>query len=690
MDIWNRIPAIKIAPVFILGIVLAQFFPSFLGSSLFLMLLPLCFLFVVVFVLKKVFHPFVYLLPFLMLVIPYTHLHTYYQNADHFSNKISNLQKEQTLLVRVDKQAVEKPNSFKIFVDVLGFVEGEKLVSSHGKVLVYLEKSTRAASLSYGNEILISGYLNEVEPPKNPDQFNYKTFLATDGIHYQLYAKTSHWELSNKRGGGKLLQSVFDLRRALRQKLKKAIPSEDDFAVASALILGDKSFLDTEILMSYSAAGAMHVLAVSGLHVGMIFLFLQAVFSWVKKTRYSWIYPILVLAFLWFYALLTGFSPSVQRAATMFSFVVIGQSLQKPTNIYNSLAASAIFLMILNPMIIYKVGFQLSYIAVIGIVYFHPKIFNLIYIKWWFLRKLWEISVISIAAQIATFPLTLYYFHQFPTYFMVSNLFVIPLAGIILALGFGFLFFSALGIYQPFEWLLNTSLAVMNKGIFWVDSLPYSLFYGQYLYKVELFALFAIILILMVYISWRLKRYLFYSLGALTLLLVFSAFIRYGHTQKKEFIVYHVPHHLAINYIGHNENVLWSDQAILDSDSEKLYYFKHHWFSVGYIDADNRRLNLNNSSEYLEGFQSKNVFHFLGKNILVLDQEHKMLKGKWDLVILSGNCFYDVKKWDKNKIKQLVIATSIPSYKANKLSSLAQKSGLEVWNIWEKGAFILD
>jgi competence protein ComEC len=689
VDFWNKIPALKIAPIFILGIWMSNYLSFSTQSSLFFMLLLLAGLFLLVYGIKKLYSSWMYLSIFFVFAFFYTQIHLDYVDDKHFTKQVQSLNEEITVVGQVYEQPIEKPNSIKTFIKITGVLDKEKLINCHGNILVYLEKSEKSKNLAYGDQVLIKARINEVAPPKNPHQFDYKSFLETDGVFHQLYAKSSQWSLSGNRTGNVLLQKTFDLRRSLRQKLRMALKDDDNFAVAAALILGDKSFLDTEILMSYSAAGAMHVLAVSGLHVGMIFLFLQFAFSWIRKTERKWLYPVIVLLFLWFYALLTGFSPSVQRAATMFSFVVIGQSINRPTNIYNSLAASAIFLMIINPMIIYKVGFQLSYIAVIGIVYFHPKIFNLFYIKWWLPRKLWEITVISIAAQISTFPLTLYYFHQFPTYFFVSNLFVIPLASLILAFGFAYLAFGSIGIYQPFEWFLETTITVMNKGIMLVDSLPYSLFYGQYLHKIELYSLYLIILTFMLYISWRMKRHLFYAMYMLAGLLIFSSYTRTRNTQTREFIVYHVPNRLAMNYIGANENILWTDKELLKSDNEKLYYFKHHWFSLGYLEADGLELNLNENSDFKEGFKYRNSFYFNNKRILVLDKEHHLLKGKWDLVVLGDNRFFNFKEWSVVDIAMVVIPTSIPSYKASNLEQYAKKAGLRVWNVWEKGAFIL-
>ena len=201
--------------------------------------------------------------------------------------------------------------------------------------------------------------------------------------------------------------------------------------VASALLLGYRENLDKELVKSYASAGAMHVLAVSGLHVGILYLLLTRIFSFLKKVKKvkngKFILTILIVSFLWFYAIMTGLSASVMRATTMFSFIVIGNELlNRKTSIYNTLAVSAIILMIINPFIVYQVGFQLSYVAVVGIVYLQPKLNRLFYSRYKLVRGVWAITCVSLAAQIATFPLSLHYFHQFSTYFFISNLIVIP------------------------------------------------------------------------------------------------------------------------------------------------------------------------------------------------------------------------------------------------------------------------
>ena len=177
----------------------------------------------------------------------------------------------------------------------------------------------------------------------------------------------------------------------------------------------------------------MHVLAVSGLHVGIIFFILNFLLTPLNRNkRLLKIKLFLLVGALWFYAFLTGLSPSVMRSCTMFSFIVVGENLNKRTNIYNTLAASAFLLMLINPLIIFGAGFQLSYIAVISIVFFQPRLAALVAVKNRILKYVWDLFTVSVAVQIGTAPISIFYFHQFPVYFWLSNFIVIPGAALIL------------------------------------------------------------------------------------------------------------------------------------------------------------------------------------------------------------------------------------------------------------------
>ena len=225
--------------------------------------------------------------------------------------------------------------------------------------------------------------------------------------------------------------------------LKKMIPSKQSYGVASALFLGIRDGIDNEVQNAYRSAGATHVLAVSGLHVGILSAIIAFLLGFLRKhNKFKYLYLFFVLGVLFSYSFLTGLSPSVLRASVMFAIIQIGLTFSRRTNIYNNLAFSAFLLLIFSPYMIFEVGFQLSYLAVLGIVLIQPKIVRLWKPSSWIIKKGWELLTVSLAAQLITFPICLYYFHQFPSYFWLSGFVVIPAAMVILGCAIAIILFS--------------------------------------------------------------------------------------------------------------------------------------------------------------------------------------------------------------------------------------------------------
>ncbi len=306
---------------------------------------------------------------------------------------------------------------------------------------------------------------SSIKPPNqsvNPGQFNYAEYLESKGVFYMGFADSV--VVDHLKGDRRFIHFIRQVQMDLVSVFERSLMGDREKEVASALILGFRQSLDKDLKASYADAGVVHILAVSGLHVGIIYLVLQYILLGWMPSRYKKNIGItLVLLFLWGYAAISGFSPSVLRATTMFSFIAIGKSIDRYNSIYNNLAASAIVLLLINPSILFEVGFQLSYAAVVGIALFFKPIHDLWIPKSKWLDKIWSIAVVSFCAQLMTFPLSVFYFHQFPNYFMVSNLCIIPLTGVTIYSGLIALLFSwvpYLGeiifwIPQGFIWTLN-------------------------------------------------------------------------------------------------------------------------------------------------------------------------------------------------------------------------------------------
>ena len=236
-----------------------------------------------------------------------------------------------------------------------------------GKLLIYLEKSID--SLKYGDRILISSRPNQITPPSNPYQFNYKKYLNVRNITHQVYVSSLDFIQVEGEWGNDFVKSINTFRNELANILSQSELNSNQLSVCTALLLGDKSEMSQELTQTFSESGMIHVLAVSGLHVGIIFLLINKLLVFMNRTQLLKLLKVfIVLISLWFYAFITSLSPSVMRAATMFSFIAVANVMQRQTNIYITLAASAFLLLIIEPSMIFELGFQLSYLAVLGIV----------------------------------------------------------------------------------------------------------------------------------------------------------------------------------------------------------------------------------------------------------------------------------------------------------------------------------
>ena len=309
-------------------------------------------------------------------------------------------------------------------------------------------------------------------------------------------------------------------REKMKDILLKTGMQLEERAVVNALLLGDKRELDPELRQGYANTGAMHILAVSGMHVGIIYLFLEFLLSFLKKWRHGIrIQSVILLLMIWLYALITGLSPSVFRAAIMISFIIVARATHRYTQMFNTLALSMLFILLFNPALLYGVGFQLSYLAVLGIMVLYKPIKRVIPVTNWAGDKLWSLAAVSLAAQTGTFPLVLHVFQQFPNYFLLTNLLIAPLASLIMYTGIGVLAGSFVPwIFEGVSWLLNLLVWILNQVIHFIDQLPGTTTPGN-LSTWEMWGIYAMMIMVIMGLTWRSKKWL---LASLVLLLLIS------------------------------------------------------------------------------------------------------------------------------------------------------------------------
>ena len=340
-----------------------------------------------------------------------------------------------------------------------------------GTLLINLSKKSHQTDFNVNEKILTSTFLQEVNGPLNPYQFNYKKYLKRLGIYHQVFLR-DEIILVIPQSPNSITDYAETIREALNKRLQKLPFKPIELAFIKALLLGQRQDITADVYEDYAKAGAVHILAISGLHIGILLLILQFIMKPLLYFRHGkFVRLVLILCVLWSFAIIAGLSPSVVRAVMMFSLFAIVRRLKRTSNSLNTLAVSAFILLLIHPRFCFDVGFQLSYAAVASIIIVKPvldkwgrlknKIFN------WIL----DLFKVSIAAQIGVLPLSFYYFHQFPALFFITNMVVVP--SLIVILGLGIVMLILIGVYHPPEFLAYTlawCIQAMNRFVEWVAS----------------------------------------------------------------------------------------------------------------------------------------------------------------------------------------------------------------------------
>lgn len=673
----------KLILPFVLGIICAYYFQIYIHLGWIIGIALVLFLFSINEIskyhfLKGVFGKLAYIY-FFFLGIYLVHIHDSRNNENFYGHF---LDAQNMVQFKIIDTPLEKENTIKCEVDIQKL--NEQPVT--GKALVYIEKTEESRSIEYGDVILSNCKFNEIKTNGNPYEFNYSSYLEKQNIHYQSYLGKDSWTKMANDGNG-IKKGILDLRTTLSSILDNSGMKPENLMVAKALILGEKNDLDENTRSSFATAGAMHILAVSGLHVGIIMLILSFFLKPIKKINGGkTLFVCLMLFGIWCYAFITGLSPSVLRASVMFSFIIVGSQLQRETNIYQSILVSAFLLLIIDPLLLFNVGFQLSYLAVIGIVYFQPKIYNLIFIENKIINKIWQLSAVSIAAQIATFPISIYYFHQFPNYFLLANIFVIPLAFIILLLGLIYLTTNFIPIVSEIVlFALDWILSILNSGVKWIESIPYSLTNGFSIYWFETILLYLIIVLTSIAFVKRKPKFLITSMVSIVFLLLFNIYEKSKFEDSNQMVFYNVNKEVAIDVFYGNRNIFIGSEGMVLDEKKMLFHVKNNWY--------NRKGN-NTCDELIVLDNDQTILKIGGQNCLFISSENIDDFDLFQFPITEMIYLHNIEFLDQsilsfiteNKIKLI-----LGSYVGYKLKNMINKvvPNQFVHNLKEDGAMIL-
>lgn len=551
---------IRLTLLLILGILIGRFIPIY-PATLLLLTIALFLLLTVIYIVGKRTTTLLFGVVAALTVISLgAYSYTMAQpinNKDHYST----LDIGDNVLLHLKIREVLKPNQFskRYFASV-------KSVDTHiatGKLLLYMPLDSIDLKVTVDDEIVVYSSLQTIQSPLNPHQFNYKEYLENLGVYHQI--RIGQGELIKTRNPGKTLVGyAARARNHIIAKLKKENFGADELGVIQALLLGQRTDISEETYSNYQKAGAVHILALSGLHIGLLMALIQFL---LRPLRYfpkgRTIILVVSVVLIWGFVFLAGLSASIIRATTMFTFVAYALYLNRPNNSFNILALSVLFILLfIDPNLLFQVGFQMSYTAVFAILALFPLLQKLWFPKNTLIRYFWQLLCVSVAAQIGVFPISLFYFHQFPGLFFVSNLLIIPALGIVLGIGV-LVIFLALINSLPLQliWLYNELIGLMNTSIALVAEQERFIFrsisfdFGQLLLS---------FMVILVFIR-ALRRFTFKRIATLLVsLIIFQGWTfhqEFDANEKEELIILHQTKNSILSHKkGRALSVLTNDQ----------------------------------------------------------------------------------------------------------------------------------
>ncbi|MCX6246867.1 MAG: ComEC/Rec2 family competence protein [Bacteroidetes bacterium] len=604
---------------------------------------------------------------------------------------------QRTCIGEVTEPVIQKQKSTKTIIRIICMKERGTWCRTDGMSLVYFGKSLRSQLLCYGDRLVMTTRFTLPQVARNPGGFDNRRYLRLKGIYRQAYVNPDHWRLISRGRGNPLFRMALCWRDRMLMILRNNGLKGREFAVAGALLLGYVDEIDSDLMRDYSATGVMHILSVSGMHVGMIFLVLERLLSFLSgRKNGASIRAVLVIVFIWVYALITGLSPAVMRAAAMLSLVVAGKTMKRHPDILNILAASVIFLLAWQPVLLADPGFQLSYLAVAGIVLFYKPVYDLFVPGNWLLEKVWSIVAVSMAAQLVTLPLCLYYFHQFPNYFFITNILVIPLSNLIIYTG---ILCLAVGSVPVISLVAAKALSLMvwflNAFIHWMGSLPFSVTHGIVITFPESILLYMILVTCAVYISGKNKVWLFAMLSLMILLSGNVLMERWHQAAASTITVYDVRGPGLYDFTAGGKSILVGGLSALNDPffSETMMKYRQINKISGLFEFQHPLPSRKGYSAFQsDGFYRKgNYIGFSGKKIGIVNRVfrgNRSCKMKVDYLIISGGPKTTLKEVIKYFNPGMVIFDASNSlWKVKEWMKEAHWLGLRCHSVSVSGAF---
>ncbi len=620
---------------------------------------------------------FLMIIVFILFGVTLVQIHNPKNHTSHYSNLLQSQDFEDHKVgVQFSIQERLKPTSYYHRYKVSILLLRNQVVK--GSILLKIPKDSLHHILDIGNRYTTFTNLRSITQPLNPNQFNYANYLNNQYIYHQIIIKTDQL-IKNQKTDWSLYNLANQIRKSINLKLSEYTFDAKQRSIINALLLGQRQDISQETFAQYRDSGAIHILAVSGLHVGILLVILNLVLKPLercgRKGKISKL--VFIIFFLWGFAIIAGLSPSVLRAVTMFSFLAIGIQIRSVTSIYNSLFISIFILLCFNPLLLFSVGFQLSYIAVFAIIWIQPIIAYPYRPKTYFSKKLWETFTVTIAAQFGLLPLTLFYFHQFPLLFFVSNLIIIPFLGGILGFGITIITLAYLNILpQSIATLFGNCIDLMNVIVSWVAQQEQFLVTDITFSWRMLLALYLVIISLIILFQHYKNIKVLWVTIALIMMFIVMIFEKHLHTHKQEFIVFHHHTNTALGVLENKRLKLYSRDTI--SNTTQRFLFGNYL--------------VNNQATLDSSLSLKNVYTYKEQVILVIDSTsiYAIPKIEPTIILLSDSPKIHLDRVIDSLHPRQIIADA-SNYKSyiDQWEISCEKQNIPFHRTDKKGAFIL-
>ncbi len=611
------------------------------------------------------------------------------------SHYFENITDKKFLIVKLQEPLSHKARSYKALGQVISVIhDHETSVASGSLVLYFLNESDGIRDLYCGDEILIKANEQDIPATKNPGEFDFRQFLAYQNIHKQVFIRNAEWRLWKTGSSLLIIRNVYRVRDQLLGILNSYIDDKTERGVAGALLFGYKDALDNDVVNAYARTGTLHVLAVSGMHVAILYLVVSFLFKPLRKKKAgAWMSAVVTIALIWFYSLLSGMSPSIVRASVMFTIIVTGKVLRDDISIYNNLFCSACLILCYNPYFLFDAGFQLSYLAVLGIVYFQPKIAQVMIFKSWIGKQIWGLITVSVAAQIATFPISLFYFNQFPNFFILSNLVIIPITSLVMYAGIALIAVCKIPLLASLlGYGINKLIAFADFLIFKIQSLPFAVTEGLYITKAEAFLLYLFMALAALYFMEARKIYLRLAALVFLLFVLNSGLRKYNNSNQSLAVLNSIKGSFSLNIIEGESNQLFCDSNASDAGIKIKSHFKGFWNARGVSNAyiENAKMHYQSarikfSDRYL--LTPSASFYFINGDTRLSQSAQASV----DYIVLGKKAEIGLEELAYHfKFRRLVFDGAMKERRKNKYIQEAQRLHLNYYDLVNEGAILVE